>query len=43
MNKDGKIRLTIVYDNHSFKEGIVKDWGFSCLIEAGVGKEIVVQ
>jgi len=28
------MRITIVYDNEAFKEGLVADWGFSCLVEA---------
>jgi 7,8-dihydropterin-6-yl-methyl-4-(beta-D-ribofuranosyl)aminobenzene 5'-phosphate synthase len=40
MNKEEKIRLTIVYDNHPIKEGIESDWGFSCFIE-GVEKNIL--
>ncbi len=32
--------MTIVYDNHSFKEDIEKDWGFSCFIE-GLEKSIL--
>jgi 7,8-dihydropterin-6-yl-methyl-4-(beta-D-ribofuranosyl)aminobenzene 5'-phosphate synthase len=40
MNKNRKIRLTIVYDNQSLKEGIERDWGFSCFIE-GLEKTIL--
>lgn len=34
------IRLTVVYDNFSFKEGLGTDWGFSCLVE-GLDKTIL--
>ncbi len=27
------LRITILYDNKAFKEGLKSDWGFSCLIE----------
>ena len=29
----GKVRLTIIYDNEVFKEGLAASWGFSCLVE----------
>lgn len=29
----GKIKVTIIYDNFNFKEGLKSDWGFSCLIQ----------
>ena len=32
--------MTIVYDNHSIKEDLEKDWGFSCFIE-GLEKTIL--
>jgi 7,8-dihydropterin-6-yl-methyl-4-(beta-D-ribofuranosyl)aminobenzene 5'-phosphate synthase len=32
--------MTIVYDNHSFKEDLEKDWGFSCFIE-GLEKSVL--
>jgi len=35
-----QIQMTIVYDNHSFKEDLEKDWGFSCFIE-GLEKSIL--
>jgi len=28
-------RVTILYDNMAFEEGMAEDWGFSCLVEAG--------
>ncbi len=34
------IRITIVYDNSSMKEGVTQDWGFSCFIE-GLEKNIL--
>jgi len=40
MNTDQQIRMTIVYDNHSFKEDLEKDWGFSCFIK-GFEKSIL--
>ncbi|MDY6951931.1 MAG: MBL fold metallo-hydrolase [Thermodesulfobacteriota bacterium] len=27
------MRITLIYDNDVFKEGLVADWGFSCLVE----------
>ena len=32
--------MTIVYDNHSFKENLEKDWGFSCFVK-GLEKSIL--
>jgi len=29
----GKMKITIIYDNDIWKEGLRADWGFSCLIE----------
>ncbi len=29
----GKVRITIIYDNEVFKEGLAASWGFSCLVE----------
>jgi len=29
-----QMRITIVYDNEAWKEGLKADWGFSCLLEA---------
>lgn len=29
------VKITIVYDNTVFQEGLRADWGFSCYIEAG--------
>ena len=40
MDTNRQICLTIVYDNHSFKEDLEKDWGFSCFIE-GLEKSIL--
>ena len=28
------MKVTIIYDNEVYKEGLVADWGFSCLVEA---------
>ncbi len=30
-----KVKLTILYDNSIYSEGLTSAWGFSCLIEAG--------
>ena len=40
MNTNQQIQMTIVYDNHSFKEDLEKDWGFSCFIK-GFEKSIL--
>lgn len=29
------VRLTVLYDNYPYKEGLHTAWGFSCLVEAG--------
>lgn len=34
------MKITIIYDNEVWKEGLKSDWGFSCLIEA-YGKKIL--
>lgn len=34
------MKVTIVYDNDVWKEGLKADWGFSCLVEA-YGKKIL--
>ncbi|MHC4282027.1 MAG: MBL fold metallo-hydrolase [Planctomycetota bacterium] len=34
------LTITIVYDNHSYKQGLETGWGFSCLI-SGVEKTIL--
>lgn len=34
------IKTTILYDNTIWKEGLLSDWGFSCLVEAH-GKKIL--
>lgn len=31
----GQFTLTVLYDNYSYREGTISDWGFSCLIEGG--------
>lgn len=31
------IRITVVYDNISFRPGPIPEWGFSCLVEGGNG------
>jgi len=28
------MKVTIIYDNEVYKEGLTADWGFSCLVEA---------
>ena len=28
------MRITLIYDNEVYKEGLEADWGFSCLVEA---------
>jgi hypothetical protein len=28
------VKITIVYDNEVWEEGLEADWGFSCLVEA---------
>lgn len=33
-------KVTILYDNALWKEGLINDWGFSCLVEAH-GKKIL--
>lgn len=35
-----KMKITIIYDNSSWKDELRSDWGFSCLIEA-YGKKIL--
>jgi 7,8-dihydropterin-6-yl-methyl-4-(beta-D-ribofuranosyl)aminobenzene 5'-phosphate synthase len=27
------MKITIIYDNEVWKEGLESDWGFSCLVE----------
>ncbi|MEA1913194.1 MAG: MBL fold metallo-hydrolase [candidate division WOR-3 bacterium] len=27
------MKITLIYDNEVYKEGLVSDWGFSCLVE----------
>jgi len=27
------MKITIIYDNEVWKEGLKADWGFSCLVE----------
>jgi len=34
------MKITIIYDNEVWKEGLKADWGFSCLLEA-YGKKIL--
>lgn len=34
------VKITIIYDNTSLIEGLTKDWGFSCYVEA-YGKKIL--
>ena len=33
--KEDTVRITIIYDNNPFVEGLQTDWGFSCLVETG--------
>lgn len=28
-----EVKVTIIYDNETYKEGLKPDWGFSCLVE----------
>ena len=37
-NKRDTIRITIIYDNNPFIEGLQTDWGFACLVEVGETK-----
>jgi len=37
---DNPVKVTIIYDNYVYKEGMEADWGFSCLIE-GTDKTIL--
>lgn len=37
---ENKIKVSIIYDNYDFKDGLKADWGFSCLIE-GTDKTIL--
>jgi len=32
------MKVTIIYNSEVCKKGLVADWGFSCLVGAGVGK-----
>lgn len=32
------VRITVLYDNYIYKEGLQTDWGFSCLVEYGETK-----
>jgi len=34
MDKNRKIRITIIYDNTAWDKNLTPDWGFSCLVEA---------
>ena len=34
------MKITIIYDNESIREGLIPDWGFACLVEA-YGKRIL--
>jgi 7,8-dihydropterin-6-yl-methyl-4-(beta-D-ribofuranosyl)aminobenzene 5'-phosphate synthase len=36
----GKLRITVVYDNNSYKEGLTTSWGFACVIK-GAEKTIL--
>ena len=31
------LHLTVLYDNNSFRQGLVTGWGFSCLVEGAEG------
>lgn len=34
MDKNRRIKLTIIYDNTAWDKNLTPDWGFSCLVEA---------
>jgi len=34
MNKNRRIKITIIYDNTAWDKNLTPDWGFSCLVEA---------
>ncbi len=36
-----KMKITIIYDNTSFREDLLADWGFSCLVEDDEGHTIL--
>ena len=36
----GKLRITVVYDNNPYKEGLTTSWGFACVIK-GAEKTIL--
>jgi len=36
-----KVKITIVYDNKVWKEGLEADWGFSCLVEDEKAQKIL--
>ncbi|MBN2207905.1 MAG: MBL fold metallo-hydrolase [Candidatus Coatesbacteria bacterium] len=39
-NTDGAIKITILYDNYPYQEGLKTGWGFSCLV-SGLEKTIL--
>ncbi|MBW2431318.1 MAG: hypothetical protein JRF56_20365 [Deltaproteobacteria bacterium] len=36
----GDLRITVVYDNNPYKEGLTTSWGFACVVK-GAGKTIL--
>jgi 7,8-dihydropterin-6-yl-methyl-4-(beta-D-ribofuranosyl)aminobenzene 5'-phosphate synthase len=28
----GELRITVIYDNNPYKEGLITSWGFACVI-----------
>lgn len=35
------MKITLLYDNETFKKGLKSDWGFSCLVEIGDAPKIL--
>ncbi|KXB03460.1 beta-lactamase [candidate division MSBL1 archaeon SCGC-AAA261F19] len=35
------MKITIIYDNESYKKGLKPDWGFSCLVEVENSPQII--
>lgn len=35
ITSDKSLKITVIYDNYDFKEGLRSEWGFSCLIQSG--------
>lgn len=38
--KNNRLKITIIYDNEAWSQGLEADWGFSCLVHA-YGKKIL--